>query len=123
MPLPRLLLLTLLTLMAFAANSVLCRLALFEERMDPALFTLLRLTSGALVLVLLCGARKKSPRQGDWGGALALVIYGAAFSFSYLTLTTGTGALLLFAAVQISMLAPPLLRGEPLPRRQWLGLL
>lgn len=78
MPLPRLLLLTLLTLMAFAANSVLCRLALFEERMDPALFTLLRLTSGALVLVLLCGARKKSPRQGDWGGALALVIYGSA---------------------------------------------
>lgn len=123
MPLPRLLLLTLLTLMAFAANSVLCRLALFEERMDPALFTLLRLTSGALVLVLLCGARQKSPRQGDWGGALALITYGAAFSFSYLTLTAGTGALLLFAAVQLSMLAPPLLRGEPLPRRQWLGLL
>lgn len=123
MSLPRLLSLTLLTLMAFAANSVLCRLALFEERMDPALFTLLRLTSGALVLVLLCGARQKSPRQGDWGGALALITYGAAFSFSYLTLTAGTGALLLFAAVQLSMLAPPLLRGEPLPRRQWLGLL
>lgn len=91
--------------------------------MDPALFTLLRLTSGALVLVLLCGARKQSPRQGDWGGALALVTYGAAFSFSYLTLTAGTGALLLFAAVQLSMLAPPLLRGESLPRCQWLGLL
>nr|WP_270828844.1 hypothetical protein [Aeromonas sp. QDB20] len=64
MPLPRLLSLTLLTLIAFAANSVLCRLALFEERMDPALFTLLRLTSGALVLVLLCGARQKSPARG-----------------------------------------------------------
>ena len=53
MPLPRLLFLTLLTLVAFAANSVLCRLALFEEQMDPALFTLLRLTSGALVLILV----------------------------------------------------------------------
>lgn len=123
MPLPRLLLLTLLTLTAFAANSVLCRLALFEERMDPALFTLLRLTSGALVLLLLCRARQPSPRQGDWGGALALLVYAAAFSFAYLTLTTGTGALLLFAAVQLSMLAPPLLRGESLPRRQWAGLL
>ncbi len=123
LPLPRLLLLTLLTLMAFAANSVLCRLALFEERMDPALFTLLRLTSGALILVLLCSARRQSPRQGDWGGALALIVYGAAFSFAYLTLTAGTGALLLFAAVQLSMLAPPLLRGERLPPRQWLGLL
>lgn len=123
MPLPRLLLLTLLTLTAFAANSVLCRLALFEERMDPALFTLLRLTSGALMLILLCRVRHQSPRQGDWGGALALIAYGAAFSFAYLTLTTGTGALLLFAAVQLSMLAPPLLRGESLPLRQWAGLL
>lgn len=123
MPLLRLLLLTLLTLTAFAANSVLCRLALFEERMDPALFTLLRLTSGALMLILLCRVRHQSPRQGDWGGALALIAYGAAFSFAYLTLTTGTGALLLFAAVQLSMLAPPLLRGESLPLRQWAGLL
>ncbi|MCW0503661.1 EamA family transporter, partial [Aeromonas piscicola] len=64
MPLPRLLL---LTLTAFAANSVLCRLALFEERMDPALFTLLRLTNGTLVLLLLCRARHPSPRLGDWG--------------------------------------------------------
>ena len=124
MPPSRLLLLTLLTLVAFAANSVLCRLALFEERMDPALFTLLRLTSGALVLILLCAARRPPPpRQGDWGGALYLVTYGAAFSFAYLTLTAGTGALLLFAAVQLSMLAPPLLRGERLPPRQWAGLL
>ncbi|UBO72753.1 DMT family transporter [Aeromonas rivuli] len=124
MPLPRLLLLTLLTLMAFAANSLLCRLALFDERMDPALFTLLRLTSGALMLLLLCALRRPpQPRQGDWGGALALIGYGAAFSFAYLTLTTGTGALLLFAAVQLSMLAPPLLRGERLPPRQWAGLL
>ncbi|MBM9539020.1 EamA family transporter, partial [Desulfobulbus alkaliphilus] len=123
MSLPRLLLLTLLTLTAFAANSVLCRLALFEERMDPALFTLLRLTSGALMLILLCRVRHSSPRQGDWGGALALIAYGAAFSFAYLTLTAGTGALLLFAAVQLSMLAPPLLRGESLPLRQWAGLL
>lgn len=69
-----------------------------------------------------CAARAKNPRR-DWGGALALITYGAAFSFSYLTLTAGTGALLLFAAVQLSMLAPPLLRGEALPRRQWLGLL
>ncbi|MFQ2226070.1 DMT family transporter [Aeromonas hydrophila] len=124
MPLPRLLLLTLLTLMAFAANSVLCRLALFEERMDPALFTLLRLTSGTLVLILLCAARRPPPpRQGDWGGALCLITYAAAFSFAYLTLTAGTGALLLFAAVQLSMLAPPLLRGERLPPRQLAGLL
>jgi len=91
---------------------------------NPALFTLLRLTSGALVLILLCSARRpQPPRQGDWGGALALVTYGAAFSFAYLTLTAGTGALLLFAAVQLSMLAPPLLRGERLPPLQWAGLL
>lgn len=124
MPLSRLLLLTLLTLMAFAANSLLCRLALFDEQMDPALFTLLRLTSGALMLLLLCATRRpRPPRQGDWGGALALITYAAAFSFAYLTLTTGTGALLLFAAVQLSMLIPPLLRGERLPPRQWAGLL
>ena len=113
MPLPRLLLLTLLTLTAFAANSVLCRLALFEEQMDPALFTLLRLTSGALMLLLLCRVRQQSPRQGDWGGALALIAYAALFSFAYLTLTAGTGALLLFAAVQLSIC---LLYTSPSPR-------
>lgn len=81
MPLPRLLLLTLLTLMAFAANSVLCRLALFEERMDPALFTLLRLTSGALVLVLLCGARHKSPVRGTGAVPWLLSFMARRFHF------------------------------------------
>lgn len=119
MSLPRLALLTLFTLLAFAANSLLCRLALNQEAMDPALFSLLRLLCGALVLGWLARAR---PGGGDWRGGLALFAYAAAFSYAYLSLGAGTGALILFASVQICMLAPPLWRGERLPALQWLGL-
>lgn len=115
----RLALLTGSTLVAFAANSLLCRLALTQAAMDPALFTLLRLASGALMLGWLTRAR---PRGGDWRGGLALVVYAGAFSFAYLSLGAGSGALILFASVQITMLAPPLWRGERLPALQWLGL-
>lgn len=119
MPPLRLALLTGSTLVAFAANSLLCRLALTQAAMDPALFTLLRLASGALMLGWLTRAR---PRGGDWRGGLALVVYAGAFSFAYLSLGAGSGALILFDSVQITMLAPPLWRGERLPALQWLGL-
>ncbi|ENY70426.1 putative DMT domain-containing membrane protein [Aeromonas diversa CDC 2478-85] len=119
MSLLRLALLTGSTLVAFAANSLLCRLALTQAAMDPALFTLLRLASGALMLGWLTRTR---PRTGDWRGGLALFVYAGAFSFAYLSLGAGSGALILFASVQITMLAPPLWRGERLPTVQWLGL-
>jgi drug/metabolite transporter (DMT)-like permease len=119
---PRILLLTALAMLAFAGNSLLCRLALRETAIDAASFTALRLVSGALVLWLLL--RLRSPRQalaGNWAGALALFTYAAAFSFAYLQLETGVGALLLFGAVQLSMLAWGLWRGERLGLAAALG--
>ncbi len=119
---PRILLLTALAMLAFAGNSLLCRLALRETAIDAASFTALRLVSGALVLWLLL--RLRSPRQalaGNWAGALALFTYAAAFSFAYLQLETGVGALLLFGAVQLSMLAWGLWRGERLGLATALG--
>lgn len=112
---PRILLLTCLAMLAFAGNSLLCRLALRETDIDAASFTAIRLLSGALTLWLLLMLRRaRQPIAGNWFGALALFTYAAAFSFAYLQLDTGTGALLLFGAVQLSMLLWGLLRGERL---------
>ena len=105
--------LTLMAMVAFAANSVLCRLALDQTTMDAASFTTLRLLSGALVLWLLVSTRHTSRcHAGSWPSALALFIYAAGFSFAYITLPTGTGALLLFGAVQLTMIAAGLRGGE-----------
>ena len=121
---PRTLLLTALAMLAFAGNSLLCRLALRETGIDAASFTALRLTSGALILALLLRLRSASrPIAGSWPGALALFAYAAAFSFAYLHLDTGVGALLLFGAVQLSMLLWGLWRGERLPALATLGTL
>lgn len=99
------LLLTAAAMLAFAGNSLLCRLALKTTQIDPATFTSLRLLSGALMLALLSRMRPGStPMAGSWRGAAALFIYAAAFSFAYVSLDAGMGALLLFGAVQISML-------------------
>ena len=119
----RLFILTLLAMTAFAANSLLCRLALRDTNIDAATFTFVRIVSGALVLWLFVLLRHRSPtRAGNWPSALALFAYAAAFSFAYLTLSAGTGALLLFGAVQATMILWGLARGERLRGRQVLGL-
>ncbi|KAB0551284.1 DMT family transporter [Pseudomonas argentinensis] len=101
----RTLLLTAVAMLAFAGNSLLCRMALKTTEIDPATFTSLRLLSGALMLTLLLHLRHgRAAMAGSWRGATALFIYAAAFSFAYGSLAAGVGALLLFGAVQISML-------------------
>lgn len=119
----RTLLLTTLAMLAFAGNSLLCRAALRDSQIDPASFTALRLLAGALVLWLLLYLRK-GPRamSGNWYGALTLFAYAAAFSYAYQYLDAGAGALVLFGAVQLSMIAWGLFNGERLHRWQLVGL-
>jgi drug/metabolite transporter (DMT)-like permease len=139
----RLFFFTLLAMIAFAANSLLCRAALKHSGIDAASFTSIRIFSGAAALLLLGSLRRdrtvspsphSSPnlspvihhsslrRSGNWISALALFIYAAAFSFAYNTLTAGTGALLLFGAVQATMILWGLQQGEGLRAAQLLGL-
>ena len=109
----RTLLLTALAMLAFAGNSLLCRLALRETAIDAASFTSLRLLAGALTLWLLLRLRPgHAALAGNWFAATALFAYAAAFSFAYLSLDAGVGALLLFGAVQLSMIVWGLYRGE-----------
>ena len=123
MPPSRLALLTALALAAFAGNSLLCRAALAHGAIDAAGFTLLRLVSGAVVLWALVRWRADSRAgRGSWRSALALFAYAAAFSFAYRQLTAATGALLLFGAVQATMSAHGLWRGERLRGLQLAGL-
>ena len=111
---------TTLTMIAFAANSVLNRLALSDGDISPWSFTAIRFVSGAIILALI--ARPKiAYKAGNWPSAFALFLYGALFSFAYLSLSAGTGALILFAAVQITMIAGGLLSGERLSAVQWAG--
>lgn len=120
----RTLLLTALAMLAFAGNSLLCRLALRETDIDAASFTSLRLLAGALTLWLLLRLRTASrSNAGNWPAATALFVYAAAFSFAYLYLDAGAGALILFGAVQLSMLAWGLYRGERLGLKGYSGLL
>lgn len=153
--------LTVLTLVAFAANSVLCRMALAPSHIDPVAFTVIRLGSGALALSLLVrlireggaagvgaatgtvpasgeGPAKQTGAPADpallpaagaasvlqfgsWASALALFVYAMAFSWAYVSLQAGTGALILFAAVQATMIAAALWSGERPGLLQWLG--
>ena len=113
-----------MSLLAFAGNSVLARLALSRTTIDPASFTSIRLIVGAVVLVLIFTFRRGAHAWGGtWSSALALFVYAAAFSFAYVQLTTGTGALLLFGAVQATMISVGVARGERLSAVQWSGLL
>lgn len=119
------LLLTVLAVLAFAANSLLCRLALRGGAIDPASFTSLRLLSGAAMLVVLSAGlrpRVDGDESPSWYAAAMLFLYAAAFSFAYVSLSAGTGALLLFGAVQVTMLVSAMRRGERLGVWQWLGL-
>ncbi|HYJ03979.1 MAG TPA: DMT family transporter [Chthoniobacterales bacterium] len=122
----RLFILTSLALVAFASNSLLCRLALKQTSIDAASFTMIRLAAGAVALWLIIRMRTgghKPPLQGNWPSALALFAYAAAFSFAYLTLSAATGALLLFGAVQATMILWGLRKGERLQVRQLFGLI
>lgn len=100
-------------MLAIAGNSLLCRLALQGHHIDAASFTAIRLASGATLLACLIAVQGSNPlRSGSWFSALALFVYAAGFSFAYLTLPAGTGALLLFGAVQATMIVCGLLRGK-----------
>jgi drug/metabolite transporter (DMT)-like permease len=110
-------------MLAFAGNSLLCRVALTQTDIDPGSFTLIRVFSGSLVLCLLVQIRgRPASVAGDWSSALALFVYAAAFSFAYIELPAAVGALLLFVAVQVTMVGYGLWRGERLFRRQTAGL-
>jgi drug/metabolite transporter (DMT)-like permease len=120
----RVFLLTVIALIAFAGNSILCRLALKETAIDPATFTLLRIVSGAFLLGTVAVARTgKRESHGGWFSATALFVYAATFSFAYTQLSAGTGALLLFGAVQATMIICGLFRGERLYSLGLLGLI
>jgi drug/metabolite transporter (DMT)-like permease len=110
---PRLVVLTLLTMIAFAGNSVLCRIALRHTGIDAASFTSIRLASGALALWLVtCFFRRSHAGKGNWLSAFMLFAYAAGFSFAYMSLTAATGALLLFGAVQATMIGHGIQTGE-----------
>ena len=121
MPFSQVTTLTAVAMLAFAGNSLLCRVALAGAQMDAASFTTLRLASGALMLWLLARTRSGAG-TGNWGSALALFAYAAGFSLAYLELTAATGALLLFGAVQVTMIGFGLVSGERLGAWQWLGV-
>jgi drug/metabolite transporter (DMT)-like permease len=115
--------LTALAMLAFAGNSLLCRLALKHTAIDPASFTAIRIISGALTLWLVVRSRSSTATHlGNWPSASALFVYAVAFSFSYVTLTAGTGALLLFGAVQATMIGYGVWRGERPGGLQLIGL-
>jgi len=117
--------LTLLALFAFAANSIFARLALGEPSIDAASYTTIRLLTGALTLALIARCRRADSTvvsQSSWTSAAMLFLYAVTFSFAYISLNTGTGALILFAAVQIAMIGIGLYGGERPSALQWLGL-
>ena len=115
--------LTALAMLAFAANSLLCRLALGQGSIDPSSFASVRLVAGATILVLIIRLTSSRPTlgSGDWLSAVMLFVYVAFFSFAYLTLSAGTGALILFGAVQITMFSAGLRAGERFHPVAWIG--
>jgi drug/metabolite transporter (DMT)-like permease len=116
---------TALALLAFAGNSILCRLALSREAIDPASFSSIRLAAGALTLAFLVRWTHGAPRPQPgppWTSAVALFLYAVPFSFAYVSLDVGVGALLLFGAVQLTMILAAVWRGDRPGRIQWLGL-
>lgn len=119
----RLLLLTTLTMVAFAANSVLNRLALAEGEIGPASFAFIRVVSGAVMLLALVTATQSPADKPKLrpASAIALTIYLLGFSFAYVSLETGIGALILFGGVQITMFAGALLARDAIPLQRWIG--
>lgn len=121
----RILLLSALAMVAFAANSLLCRLALGDALIDAASFTTVRTLCGALTLVAILQIRggQVVPLSLSWRSAVALVVYMVFFSFAYISLQAGTGALILFGTVQLTMLGFAILGGERLTLLAWAGTL
>lgn len=120
----RVIILTSLAMIAFASNSLLCRVALKHTSIDAASFATIRLISGALMLWLVVRIRGGSYiGGGNWLSALALFIYAAGFSFAYISLPAATGSLLLFGAVQTTMIGYGVRSGERLVRLQLVGLM
>ncbi|QMV16833.1 DMT family transporter [Vibrio spartinae] len=119
-----------MALIAFAANSVLCRLALGHEAIDASSFTAIRLLSGAVVLFLIVLTTQKNTDtltqdarpKGSWTASFMLFLYAMTFSYAYISLDTGTGALILFGAVQITMILHSLFSGTKLHVTEWLGI-
>ncbi|WP_299411503.1 DMT family transporter [Acaryochloris sp. IP29b_bin.148] len=121
---PRSLPLTLLAMLAFAGNSILCRLALRETPIDAATFTSIRIVSGVMMLGVITQMKGRGHKtEGSWSSALALFIYAAGFSFAYIKLSAGTGALLLFGAVQVTMMGYGFWTGERLKKQQIAGFI
>ena len=116
--------LTALAMLAFAANSVLCRLALADGDSDAATFTVVRVASGAAVLVIVNLLRRRGNgwQAGRWDAGACLALYAGGFSFAYLQLDAGTGALILFALVQATMILAALIGGERPRVIAWLGI-
>ena len=118
-------LLTTLAMIAFASNSLLNRLALGQKAIDPTSYTTIRLTSGAVMLFLLASLQKKNGQAALRGSGLSaalLFLYAITFSFAYLSLSAGTGDLILFGSVQVTMLLVALQRGERPQIMEWVGL-
>jgi drug/metabolite transporter (DMT)-like permease len=119
--------LTLFAMLAFAGNSIICRLALMEQAIDPASFTAVRLASGALALALIVGIahrRQTAGRKaGGWLSALALFVYAACFSYAYMSLDAASGALILFGFVQVTMIGAALVAGDRPGGFEWSGWL
>ena len=130
MPALKTIALTAIAMIAFAANSLLCRLALQKGSVDPASFASIRLVSGAIVLVAIVRLRsvpsttlQRVSTRADWLAVTMLFVYVAFFSFAYVSLPAGTGALILFGAVQLTMLGAGLRSGERFALVAWVGLL
>lgn len=117
-------LLTALAMVAFAANSLLCRLALGAGEIDAASFTTIRVIAGVITLVAISYAQSRPPSRsnGNWRSALALFAYMIFFSFAYISLGAANGALILFGAVQLTMFAVALSTGERFPVLALAGL-
>lgn len=116
---------TAFALVAFAFNSILCRLALGAAAIDAASFTLIRLVSGAVTLLIISlffDKKDAGERRGNWISALFLFAYAVCFSFAYINLTAGTGALVLFGSVQLTMICAALIKGERPKILEWCGL-
>ena len=117
--------LTIFSLIAFAGNSILCRLALGENRLDAASFTIIRLLSGIVMLSILSQSlsqQKNTKSKINWLSSFALFLYAVAFSYAYLSLDTATGALILFGTVQITTILASLALGNRLRFLEWVGI-
>jgi drug/metabolite transporter (DMT)-like permease len=118
-------LLTTITIIAFASNSLLNRLALGQNTIDPISYTTIRLVSGAMMLSVIASLKRKKEEplwRGSWISAAFLFLYAITFSFAYLILSTGTGALILFGSVQLTMIVAALRSGERPHAMEWIGL-